>query len=329
MMTARVDRPSDRADFQIGIITALDLETESVIKHFDKSFDTNGYTYGKHALDDNSYSTGQILGKPVVLCQLASMGKLEASTTAQDMRLSFENIRVLLLVGVAAGNPWISDNQPILLGDVVLSTHVIEMDYGRLYPHGIELRRGVDHELTKSDRRVRNFLVRLREPSKKMWLASKVDEGTSLDVFPGQDLDILYDSNYIHKHRIQSCDVCQNSEDQNDETCDLAKVSSCQELQCSTLNSADNERRSLTRPSIGPESQVRKCQVHFGTVASGSSVIKSALHRDQFSKSTPGIVAYENGGSWHLGEISYDRGQRNMRLCRYPQEQEMATVCGC
>ena len=64
---------------------------------------------GKHALDDSSYTSGCIAGKPIVLCQCALTVKLGVSIIAKHMRLNFENIELLLLVGIARGNHWTSD----------------------------------------------------------------------------------------------------------------------------------------------------------------------------------------------------------------------------
>lgn len=88
-----------------------------------------------------------------------------------------------------------------------MSTRVVEVDFGRLHPSGLIRKTGVEHELTKTSRRVTNFLVRLRTPSKKLWLASKVNQRTSTRSFPRPEMDALYKSDYSHRHRVQSCDV--------------------------------------------------------------------------------------------------------------------------
>ena len=195
-----------------------------------------------------------------------------------------------------------------------MSTLVVEVDFGRLHPSGLIRKTGVEHELTKTSRRVTNFLVRLRTPSKKLWLASKVNQRTSTRSFPRPEMDALYKSDYSHRHRVQSCDICQNPRNRFDETCDLAKISTCKEFECSTANDALDVQRALTREFLDSTEAVRKCKVHFGIVASGSSVVKSARHRDSVCESTPGVVAFEmeGAGIWEVFPTIVVKG-----ICNY------------
>ena len=234
MVTHLRHRPANCDGFQIGIITTLDLETEAVLALFEENFGAQGYSYATHAFDENTYSTGHIAGKPVVLCQLISMGKLKACRAAEQMRLSFRSLSVVFVVGIAGGNPSDSIKPPILLGDVAIGTLVIEMDYGRLYDDQLERKRGVEHGLSKPGYRIASFLTNLRPSTKRSSIMHKIDQHTSNEFHPGIGEDVLYSADHLHKHRNTECWRCEHNRWQG--TCEEAKVATCHELGCHTLD---------------------------------------------------------------------------------------------
>ena len=59
------------------------------------------------------------------------MGFLNAATVASDTRYSFRNIEIGLVVGVAGGAVQTTNGIDIHLGDLIMSTAVIEDDFGR------------------------------------------------------------------------------------------------------------------------------------------------------------------------------------------------------
>jgi nucleoside phosphorylase len=99
-------------------------------------FKEQGRTYGKASQDRNAYTMGVLGGRAVVLAYPRDMGTLNAATVASDIRYSFWNIKIGLVVGVAGGAPQTSDGTDIHLGDVIISTAVIQYDFGRQYPDG-------------------------------------------------------------------------------------------------------------------------------------------------------------------------------------------------
>ena len=76
-----------------------------------------------------------------------------------------------------------------------------------------------------------------------------------------------------------------------DEVCAVALTASCAELECGTDRLLARHRTSETqRPKI-----------HFGRVASGDSVIKSAHHRDKLVQDFK-VIAFEmeGAGTWNI-----------------------------
>ncbi|KAF5002568.1 hypothetical protein FDECE_10598 [Fusarium decemcellulare] len=134
MNSRRPLRPKSRDEFEIAIICALPLEADAILGVFDYHWDEDdGLSYGKARGDPNAYSTGVIGHHNVVLAHLPGMGKAAAANVAPFCRMSFPNISLALVVGVCGGAP-IYNQQQILLGDVIISTAVVQPDFGRQFP---------------------------------------------------------------------------------------------------------------------------------------------------------------------------------------------------
>ena len=125
--------PSDRSEFEVAIICAKDTEANAVEAMFDKVWD---HTYGRAPGDKNAYTTGVIGHHNTVLAYMPGMGKSAAASVAASCRSSFVGIRLALVVGVCGGVPGGSDNkQEILLGDVIISSGIVQYDFGRRGPN--------------------------------------------------------------------------------------------------------------------------------------------------------------------------------------------------
>jgi nucleoside phosphorylase len=124
-------RPRNRNDFEIAVLCTLGTESNAVLAVFDETWE---YKYGKALGDSNTYTTGRICYRNVVLAHLPSMGKVSAAITAASMRTSFPGIRLGLLVGICGGVPTHLDTKnEILLGDVIISTGIIQYDFGQQF----------------------------------------------------------------------------------------------------------------------------------------------------------------------------------------------------
>src|SRR5436190_2925332 len=122
---ASYSRPSRRDQFKIAIICALPFELDAVLSLLDDRWE--GALYGRLPGDKNTYTTGRIDHHNVVLAVLDEMGTVSAAVVAMDLKSSFENIELTLLVGVCGGVPKTKGGEggEILLGDVVISQQVI------------------------------------------------------------------------------------------------------------------------------------------------------------------------------------------------------------
>jgi nucleoside phosphorylase len=151
-------RPKSRDNFAIAIICALPLEADAVEALFDEHYDRFGQYYGKQRGDANSYLNGRIGKHDVVLCYMPGMGKGSAASVASSLQVSYTGIELALVVGICGGAPLTPDNQEIFLGDVVISTTVIEYDFGRQYPGGFRRKTGVKDILGRPNREIRSLL---------------------------------------------------------------------------------------------------------------------------------------------------------------------------
>src|SRR5437588_12021108 len=113
-------RPSDRNDFDIAIICALQIESDAVEALFDEIWEGDD-TFGRAPTDPNSYTTGRIGDHNVVLAFMPGMGIGTSATVAANFRSSFPRITLGLVVGICGGVPIGVDKKEILLGDIIIS----------------------------------------------------------------------------------------------------------------------------------------------------------------------------------------------------------------
>ncbi|KAK6534424.1 hypothetical protein TWF281_005749 [Arthrobotrys megalospora] len=286
---------SDRDNFEIAIICALPLEATAVSTIFEKgSEDTgNGESSsgtGKAAGDINTYTVGKVGSHNVVLVHMPGMGKIPAAAVAVSLKQSFKNIKLALVVGICGGVPG-EGAEGIMLGDVVVGKQVVHYDFGRQFENvfirkdspedglgrqGSEIRgfiRKLEAGREALDKRTNEFLAPMLQP----WSAEKINNLQ----------DILYPADYWHIHQKTKANCigqrCQNGV----EVCESALTSSCEELGC--------DQDELVRPA-DPRPRPK---IHFGSVASGDKVVKSATFRDNVAR-RDGVIAFdmEAAGVW-------------------------------
>jgi nucleoside phosphorylase len=308
---ARLLRPKSRDDFEIVIIYALSIEQNVVEALLDEEYETDGFSYGKAVGDSNAYTTGRLGNQHVVLVYVPGMGAISAAAVASNIRSSFERIRVGIVVGLCGGVPRTADGVEILLGDVVISTSVIQIDFGRQYPNKFIRKDGVEDTLGRANPEIRAFvrkasgnLVRGKLEEKTSFFSAQIcrkDEFYN-STYPGPENDKLYPSDYRHKHQKRdSCIICGDSQKQDDEVCEFALQSSCAELGCDDRLLVERNRiqkamglSSDGRP-ITIASEIREAQkasIHFGRIACSNQVMKSGQHRDRIA-ADEGVIAFE------------------------------------
>lgn len=318
----------DREKYFIGIVCALLREGIAVQSAFDHTF------FEKHEKptvilgDRNSYSFGTIGSHHVVLAHADDdKGNIKSAAMAGDMRRSFPNIKLCLLVGVCAILPFIPNEDEdsglstALLGDIVVSNVVKEHDLGKEYPYGFKT-----VELFPSNSvQERNEFARQKTPAQKRYLQDVLLRRYLLELdrhedmrtwgYPGFAHDQLYQANYVHKHREpfaegEMCTFCQSNM-----LCTTAIETTCKDLNCSQKNLISRDRLNRLEmmkdsPHDASENPPR-CyrlyelkqrilddilpQIFFGDLASGEKVLKSAELRDNLSKSHK-VIGFEMEG---------------------------------
>lgn len=207
---ARLRRPSSRDDFEIAIICALPIERNAVEALLDEEYETSGFSYGKAEGDSNAYTMGRLGYQHVVLAYMPGMGMVSAAAVASNIRCSFKRIKVGIVVGVCGGVPRTADGAEILLGDVIVSTSVVQIDFGRQYPNKFVRKDSVEDTLGRANPEIRAFLgkasgnlVRGRLKGKTSAFLAQIcaKDGFYNSTYPGPENDKLYPSDYQHKHQ--------------------------------------------------------------------------------------------------------------------------------
>ncbi|KAH0562973.1 hypothetical protein GP486_002464 [Trichoglossum hirsutum] len=203
--------------------------------------------------DSNTYSLGNIGMHNIVIACLPSgqYGTINAATVASNMRRSFPSIRVGLMVGIGGGVPGKVD---VRLGDVVVSTGVVQYDFGKAVQHGRFQRIGM---LKTPPLALMTAITKLRaihelKPSKiPSILSNMLNRNPYLTKYAyyGLSQDQLFDSTYDHISSMNNCDHCDSSRLVN----------------------------RLARDSTDPK-------IHYGRIASGNQVMKHGRTRDQLAQ---------------------------------------------
>jgi nucleoside phosphorylase len=300
------NRPRSRHEFEIAIICALSREAGAVQATFDDRFEKSGASFGKHPLDQNLYTPGRLGRHNVVLVHLAGAGKVEAAATSAQIRLSYPNIKLALLVGICGATPIDTENEETMLGDIIISNSVIQYDLGKQYPDGFKKKSDIKDTLSRPPRELRAFLSKLdipenrEEMEEQIWeqlksIQSQNTRRSRLSRYPGVTEDKLFFSSYSHKHRCLSPNsdncICLKSASDELSICDKAQSQCCDEAGC------DQSQVERTRPSAqGPQPQPI---IHIGPIISTDTVMKSGIHRDEIARQEKAIAfEMEGSGVW-------------------------------
>ena len=336
LQAQRPPLPASRDDFAIAIICALPEERDTVEALMTRDFKDEGRSYGKVPGDDNSYTVGEIGGKPVVLVAPRNMGTTNTRDLARGLRISFPNISYAFVVGIAGGAPFLHGKNgwkesDIHLGDVIVSTQVIEYDFGREHENGFRRRTDVGSVLPRAPAEVTNFVnqfVRgrsmafqrvLRKTKANLALCDRFEVGEDgYHEHPGPGTDDVYGLGYRHKHRDpEKCAKCSQCTEWYHEVCEEALAASCHELGCEPHHS----------------NEVRDTKIHFGRCASGNAVMKSGHRRDLLIQEDDVIrFEMEGAGAWEVfgtivvkGVVDYADSHKNKKWRGYPAAR--AALC--
>ncbi|KAM0514854.1 hypothetical protein ACHAPE_006530 [Trichoderma viride] len=238
---AAITIPHTRDDYTVGWVCALPTELTAAIHMLKERHPDLKQQRG----DSNAYILGKMGEHNVVIAGLPKgrTGTASSATVAAQMISSFPNIRVGLMVGIGSGIP-----QKVWLGDVVISAPVDD------WPGVIQWDMGTAEDKSFTRTGSLNPPAKLLLSSLAKFEAEQITVHASMteslakqvpkDYFKAQQpKDIAYESTYQH---VGGTDCSQ---------CDDAKAM---------------KRESRKRHGL-----------HYGLVASGNQVIKSAEQRDK------------------------------------------------
>ena len=282
----------------VAILCAKKDESDAVEAMFEE--DLSSSDHGKVPGDQNVYSLGKIGTHRVALGYLPDMGMGNAASAASSFKSSFPNIRLGLVVGICGGVPIINgrdDNgTEVLLGDVMISTRVMEYKFRAQLPNGF-IQKDI---LGKATKEIRGFLRRiegikfhedLERGTSRYTSDLLADERYRSFKYPGAHRDKLYGPSHRHKHHRNDdgCETCNSCSNDEDRVCEAVRTMSCETLGCSEevlrarlVEARENSANSLTATAaVKVQTRDPKLHVHFGVVASADLVLKSGHHRDE------------------------------------------------
>ncbi|KAL2821195.1 hypothetical protein BJX63DRAFT_427868 [Aspergillus granulosus] len=262
-------------DYRVAIICALSKELMAIRALFDCSHDD----LSKHESDTNTYALGSLGNHNVVAACLPSeeYGTNAASKVASDMEKSFPRVKWFFVVGIGGGVP--SDEHDIRLGDVVVSTSVIQHDMGRKIQDGRRFESTAVVQRPARSLMTAINLIRSDPYYRHDCLEPDIERIVGLRPeysHPGEDYDRLFQPHSTHEHGQRTCNSC-------------------------------------TGPEVTREPRSSGPRIHYGRIASGNQVIKDAIMRDQTAKKLNAICfEMEGAGVMTTGHCLVIRG-----ICDY------------
>lgn len=290
-------------EIRIAIICALALEAVAVISLLDETYDWMSRTYKRSTGETTmTQTTGRVGNHHVVICLLPGMGVASTASVLNDLRKSYTGIELGLVVGICGASPYGYNQQEIILGDVTISKSVIQYHFGKQYPEGFWRKTDVTETLERRTREIRSFFAAMvtrnmqikLEKQMKGHLVTLMNDPDGNWKYPGAGKDVLYESNYRHRHynndpTTAEC-ICAQCLSKHDPICDDAMSSDCDKTKCSAENSVRRSRLRIDGDDY--PSPV----AHIGTLASTKTVVNSGEQRDTLAKKH-GVIAFEAEGA--------------------------------
>jgi nucleoside phosphorylase len=251
-----------RDEYTVGWVCALPVELAAAQEMLDEEH--HDLERDPADNDENLYALGSIGGHNVAIVCLPAgrIGNNPAAAVSTQMRATFKAIRFGLMVGIGGGVPGAEAD--VRLGDVVVSqphkVHggVVQYDMGKTTPSGFE-RTG---SLNSPPQVLLSAVAKVRanELRGRSQLSTHVSTLERIAKFQRAKAgpDVLFDAAYDHD---------------GGQTCDHCSV----------------DRQEPRQPRESEEEVV----VHYGTIASGNQVMRSAAERDKVSAELGGVLCFE------------------------------------
>ncbi|KZL70068.1 NB-ARC and TPR domain protein [Colletotrichum tofieldiae] len=249
-----------RDEYKVAWICPLEVEQIAAMEMLDEEHEA----LPQSATDHNVYSLGSINGHNVVIAGLHQTGNCPAATVVTQMRMTFQNLRFGLLVGIGGGVPVQTDEGMIRLGHVVVSKPTGEHSGAVQYDHG----KAKDGQFQRTGALAPPPAALLNAAQALAVQRARVENDPvqqnvkRIDTsrrrlrrfqFPGAANDHLYQSQHRHLQTGVSC-----------------SIGGCDPLQRIPRASDDEDETYVT--------------VHRGIIASGELVIKDATLRDALAQ---------------------------------------------
>jgi ankyrin repeat protein/nucleoside phosphorylase/dephospho-CoA kinase len=250
-------------DYTVAVVCALGFEMSAVRYMLDNEHPRLPTKQG----DSNLYVLGELSGHNVAIaCLPGTQGKGAAAIVANNMQRTFPSIKWWLLVGIGGGVP--SPTHDICLGDIVVSMPdsssggVVQYDLGKDVEDGFTLKGFLwpppailrsAVELMQSDHLTKSNKV-------NTFLSEMLQKWPRLAAYqrPPTDSDVLFQTDYPH-----------------------------------VPDQATWERRENTqivdRPARGSDNP----KIHYGLIASGDRVMRSATKRNMTGQDIGDILCFE------------------------------------
>ncbi|KAF5694501.1 ankyrin protein [Fusarium denticulatum] len=262
--------PSDPDSYTVGWVCALSTEFTAAQEQFDEEYEPQKSPDHREANDFNVYSFGKIEGHMVVVAVLPNgqYGTASAATVAKDMIRSFRNIRFGLMVGIGGGAP--TEDHDIRLGDVVVSSPtpgqggVFQYDLGKATEDGFQP--------TASHNKPPPLLLAAVAGLKTQYERNglQIHDKAGTIVSKNKRLRAKYgrpeDPDYLFAASVKH------------------KGDPCQELCVTTPKDLI--------PRTPRQEPLEDVEVHYGTIASGNTLMKDAAKRDELA-SREDILCFE------------------------------------
>ncbi|EWZ30855.1 nucleoside phosphorylase domain-containing protein [Fusarium oxysporum Fo47] len=279
-------RPAGREDFAVALVCALPLEFDAVCMVVDEFWDEDGDQFGKTGGDRNMYVTGRI-DKHYVVIVLLGKGKVNSATAASDLRTSYPNICLTILVGVCGAVPS-TDENGIRLGDVVISDSIIQYDFGHQ----------TDQEFVRK----------------------KTSHG---DLVPKEILNLLESlQTFLGKRRLMKGSAT-SIEELKETAARLGQHGRYDrpEKRIISASGSMSQPVALRGQKADQTIDIQAPTIHFGPMASGDTVMISAEHRDRIAAAED-IIAFEmeGAGIWQEFPCIIVKGVSDFADCEKTKE---------
>jgi nucleoside phosphorylase len=252
---------SNPANYTVGWICALREEYIAAQEFLDEEHENPSWVSHN---DDNNYALGRMYDHNVVIAVLpdGEYGTASAANVATNMRNTFHNVKIGLMVGIGGGVP--SERHDVRLGDVVVSASrdgaggVFQYDFGKsIQGQGFQHTRflnqappilraaitGIQTQYERKGHRIEEAICSILDTNKKL---HRGKYGR-----PEPTTDMLFQPNVVHR-------------------------TTCGAASCAHDTSNLVPRRERTEDEDNPT-------IHYGLIASSNQLMKDALIRDRLA----------------------------------------------